>query len=386
VGVLTAGNGRTTRAATLPLRVLITSGGGPGAWGLISALRNGRGQRMTVLAHDPAEHATLGALFADAATRLPPAADARYVDALLAYCTAERVDVLVPVFDGELLAIARRRDAFERGGTSVLLPPLEVIETCCDKARTYSALDGTPFAPPYRLAITVDESLAAIAALGYPRRVLVVRPVDLAGGRGLNILDAQADAFREHLLSKPGPHRLTAEAFLRIRAAGPQQFPLLVSEFLPGEELGIDLLAEGGHVIELVIRRKSGPVLHGNPTCIAFDEQPREREWLAGLAGALGLSGLLSIDARYDGAGVLRLLEVNPRPGAYIGMSCARLDLLSWAIDRLAGERNRTRADYVVDESLTGGLRALGDVMFGERSSAVLSLERVDAAAQSDLD
>lgn len=361
------------------LRILLTSGGGPGVWGLLAALRSMPQRRATLLVHDPAEHPTLGTLLADAATRLPRAADPTYIDALLDFCGRERVDVLIPVYDGELLSVGRRRDAFAARGTVLLLPPTPVVELCRDKARTYAALAGSAYPPPFRVATTVEESLAAIAALGYPRATLAVRPTDQAGGRGLHILDARADAFQRHFLEKPGTPRLVAEEFLRLRAAGPAEFPLIFSAYLPGEELGFDVLAHEGRVLERVTRRKSGPMLHGNPTCIRFGERRGEGDWLAGLVAALHLSGLLSVDARYDAGGTLRLLEVNPRPGAYIGMSCRRVHLLAWAIDRLCGAGADLRADYLGDESFTHGLRAFGDLVHAEGREPLAILQPAGA-------
>ena len=77
---------------------------------------------------------------------------------------------VIPVYDGELLAIAQRRESFEATGTRVLLPPTEVVADCVDKWRTHERLAESGFLPSHALVSTAEETLHAIHGLGYPRR------------------------------------------------------------------------------------------------------------------------------------------------------------------------------------------------------------------------
>jgi carbamoyl-phosphate synthase large subunit len=326
-------------AADRKLRVMITSGGGPGVWGLLYALRTLPGRRAHVIVQDPDPAETLGTLLADERACLPPAADATYIDRLLEHCRGRGVDVLVPVYDGELTAIARRRADFADAGVTLLLPPTEVVTSCADKWSLHERLAGGDLLPPHRLVRTMRETAEAIEQLGYPQQRLCVRPINLAGGRGVHFLDPTADRFAQQMLAKPGPIICTASDFLDMRRGGPTEFPLVIAEFLPGDDLGIDLLADSGRVVEMVVRRKGGALHAGNPMRMDFAQRPGEREWVARLSATLGLSGLVNVDARYDERGTLRLLEINPRPSACIGMSCAVVHLLGWAIDRALSEK-----------------------------------------------
>ncbi|MBU0639243.1 MAG: ATP-grasp domain-containing protein [Planctomycetes bacterium] len=365
-------------------RLMTTSGGGPGVWGLLYALRRLPGRQTTLIVSDPEAVSTLGTAFGDVRVQLCRASSPAYVDELLACCQREAVDVLLPVYDGELLAVARRSREFEQAGTRVLLPPADVVALCVDKRQTYTRLAGTGFLPAYSLASTIDETAEAIRRLGYPDRCLCAKPVDRTGGRGLHILDAQVNRFAERMFSKPGPLRCTAEEFLAIRREGPERFPLLVSEWLAGEELGVDLLAEGGRVVELAVRRKGGPMLHGNPARIKFAERSAEREWVTRLTQALNLSGLLSVDARYDGSATLRLLEVNARPGAYIGMTCSRVHLLGWAVDRLLGEPSIEPQRYYGHPAGDSAMRVFADVLVGGGVAEVLNIQGDSQEVASD--
>jgi biotin carboxylase len=350
---------------------MITSGGGPGVWGLLAALRCLPGRTATVIVNDPAESPTLGTLLADQAVRLPDAARPEYTAALLDCCLQRRVDVLIPVYDGELELVARVRPALERAGTRVLQPPLEALQRCIRKDETYQALAGSDLVPTFAVVDTAEQLQLALPRLGYPQRRLCVKPVDRSGGRGVHVLDPDADDFVARMTSKAGLPVCTGEAFLALRRRGPGVWRLLVSEYLEGEELGFDVLAADGTLTECAVRRKSGPVLHGNPARIDFREQSGERAWIARVVRALRLSELVSIDARYDAAGRLKLLEVNARPGAYLGMTCRRVHLLGWAIDRLLGQE-RSPAEYRLDDQLQAGLRCFADLLAGPGDVQVL--------------
>ena len=354
---------------------MITSGGGPGVWGLLHALRTLPGRSATVIVQDPDPQPTFGTQLGDEAANLPPASDSTYVDCLIQFCRRRRVDLLIPVFDGELAAIGRRREELERIGTTVLLPPTDLVETCGNKWRLHARLAGTEFLPEHRLVTTPKQTQDAIDQLGYPRRRLCVRPVDLAGGRGLHFLDSEPNRFELRLLGKPGPIRCTAAEFMETRLCGPHDFPLVISEYLPGDDLGIDLLADDGEVIELVIRRKRGPLFHGNPMRFDFAQRDGERDWVASLANELKLSGLMCIDARYDEQDRLRLVEINPRPSACIGLSCARIHLPAWAIDLALQDRPIDPASYYADEPAEAAVRALAEVAIGPGRSRLLSPE-----------
>lgn len=341
---------------------MITSGGGPGVWGLLHALRRRGDGRFQVIVQDCDPADTPGAVLGDERVNLPPAADPTYPGRLLDYCRNRRIDVLIPVFDGELAALASIRRRFEEAGTRLLLPPDEIVRICVDKWVTHERLDGMPFLPRHRRAETLDETRHAIEELGYPDQLVCCRPTNLAGGRGVHILDAAVDAFADRMLAKPGVNRCTAEEFLALRSRGPERFRLIVSEFLPGEELGIDLLAAGGRIRELVARKKCGASLGGNPLRMEFIESPAVHSWTARLCRTLQLDGLMNIDARFDAIGALRLIEINPRPSACIGMSAARVNLLEWAIDRLLGEESEDPSRYRSPAFAARIVRALADI------------------------
>ncbi|MCH7870230.1 MAG: hypothetical protein IID33_00880 [Planctomycetes bacterium] len=94
---------------TRSTRIMITSGGGPGVWGLLHALRTLPGRSAEIVVQDADANDTFGTCLADTAANLPPASDSTYVNSLIQFCQRERVGLLMPVFDGELSVGRGRR-------------------------------------------------------------------------------------------------------------------------------------------------------------------------------------------------------------------------------------------------------------------------------------
>ena len=114
--------------------ILRTAAGSPVAPFVIRALQSIPDIRVVAVDSDPL---SCGFHFADAHHVVPPVSDPNFLEAMLDVCRKERIDLVFPDLDEELLLLARSRQAFEALGTRVLLSHPEAIETCLDKYATY---------------------------------------------------------------------------------------------------------------------------------------------------------------------------------------------------------------------------------------------------------
>ena len=76
-----------------------------------------------------------------------------YLERVLAVCKRERISVLIPGSEVELLAMSRGREVIEDEGIFLPIQPQSVLDTCCDKAATMSFLSENGFgaaAGPFR--------------------------------------------------------------------------------------------------------------------------------------------------------------------------------------------------------------------------------------------
>ena len=128
---------------------------------------------------------------------------------------------------------------------------------------------------------------ALSSALGLP---FVVKPVNLAGSQGVRIIRSEPE-FNTHIL-----HRRDYEFS-----------PLLVQEYIDGEDIDISLLAIRGEVMTLAVQQVNGHL-------IRFLSEPLLESMALRLCAACSYEGVMHIDARIQrGTGRIWLIEANPR-------------------------------------------------------------------------
>jgi HAD superfamily hydrolase (TIGR01509 family) len=158
-----------------PLNVLIVSGGSFPGLTLIKGLR--RSGAVRVLLADCYEQ-TVNRYFVDRSFVVAKIADtARFVDDLLNICREERVDLLIPATDLELLPLAQNEPRFQAVGAAVAISDLNLLVTLLDKRRLHGFLAqaGLPVLPSLDIrADTLDYPVIGKPRVGGSSEGLVV--------------------------------------------------------------------------------------------------------------------------------------------------------------------------------------------------------------------
>jgi predicted ATP-grasp superfamily ATP-dependent carboligase len=133
-----------------------------------------------------------------------------------------------------------------------------------------------------------DASTLAATDVTFP---IVTKPVDRWGGLGFQVHHSR-DQLEQRI----------------VEGALAADYPLLVQEYVPGQDVGFAFLARHGH---LVAHAAFEQPVRGSRR---YFEAPRLRQYVATLLRETGYHGVGEIDTRYDPAtDDYRLLEVNPR-------------------------------------------------------------------------
>ena len=292
---------------------------------LIQFFRDALGPAGKVFAADASAHAP-ALREADAAFMLPRLDDPAYLDQLLVVCREQRVDLLISLNDYELPLLARHRDCFRAIGTLPVISAPAVVETCYDKWRSFRFLDahGIPTARTYRTLDAARDALAT-GAVAFP---LVVKPRWGSGSCGIEqARDAEELALVYALATKRHAHSLPA--------AQCADLPILIQEWLGGEEYGLDVVndLEGRYAATLPKRKR---IMRAGETDRAITVQHDGLERLgATLGAALGHIGNLDCDVFVSGE-TCAVLEMNPRfgggyPFAHIAGANLPAALIAWA-------------------------------------------------------
>ena len=142
--------------------------------------------------------------------------------------------------------------------------------------------------PQPQTELAVDASSLAATSLEFP---VITKPVDRSGGVGF-----QVHHSREQLEQRIVEGGLAAD------------YPLLVQEYVPGQDVGFAFLARHG---QLVAHAAFEQTVRGGRR---YFDAPRLRQHVALLVRETEYHGVGEIDTRYDPAtDEYKLLEVNPR-------------------------------------------------------------------------
>lgn len=251
-----------------------------------------------------------------------------YVDWCVEFCREHSVDVFIP--RRFLTEIAKRVDEF--GNVKVLVGDGRLMKILDDKISTYeffSAGGLSEIVPPYKVAASFDEFVAAFDALKTPTNRVCYKLAADEGALTFRVID---DAIEKISALHNMPNmKVTFAAAKKILAGYDFKIPLIVMPYLAGREISVDCLTTPrGNII--VPRFKTNH---------RYSEIKFDAEILTVAEKILRLMNLrvpVNIQFRTD-AGKIFLLEINPRMSGGLQLSClaAGVNIPDIAVNQLLG-------------------------------------------------
>ena len=226
-----------------------------------------------------------------------------------------QIDYIYPAHDSALLALTRLQDRLH---AQVVTSPLETVEICRDKNRTYAFLAGADYLP----AFYAD----ADAVPAYP---VFIKPAVGQGAQGARRIDSRA----------------------QLEEALADGTDYAICEYLPGEEYTVDCFTDRHGKLRLVSPRSRERIRAGiavrarnlpeDPAITAIGEDLNRR---------LRFRGAWFFQVKRNAAGACRLMEAAPRVAGTMGLTRnrgANLPLLTlfdrwgYEVDLLLNEQER---------------------------------------------
>ena len=194
-----------------------------------------------------------------------------------------------------------------KSGVPIIGTTVDMIDMAEDRARFQAMLRELGLKqPPNRTASHVAEAVAGAAEIGFP---LVMRPSNVLGGRGMEIIHAQPDLER---------YMRDAEELAKIY---PERMPILLDRFLNDAiEVDVDAVSDGKQVIigGIMEHIEEAGVHSGDSACslppysLSVAMQDELRRQTVAMAKSLNVVGLMNVQFAIQG-GTVYVLEVNPR-------------------------------------------------------------------------
>lgn len=245
--------------------------------------------------------------YADKCTVSPLIYDEGYIPFLLDYCRENRIDILISLFDIDLLVLAGHRQQFEETGTKLIVSAPEVISVCNDKWKTYLFLKENGFNTPDTY-LTVSDALNALEA-GRIRYPLIVKP---RFGCGSIAVEKAENEEELAFYFKKGTERV-GKTYLKYESAAAEE-KMIIQECIAGQEYGADVINDLNGEYQNVIVRKKIAMRSGETDIAEIEDMPVIAAALEKLGKTTGHVANLDCDIFYSD-GIPYILEMNARFG-----------------------------------------------------------------------
>jgi len=290
-------------------RILVTGGGAPGAPGIIKAIKSAHPD-VIIYACD-AQPDTAGKLLAHRYFTVPLGTDPAFSDTLLAQCKKGQIQAILPITTRELEPLSRSKDTFAKAGIRVIVSDLHDLTIANDKGKLYQHLSDNGIAvPQFGVATNYDEFLAIQKRLKTTESKYIVKPCRANGSRGFRIVDSSISKHDLLFNHKPNSTYITENELSEILQ---ESFPpLLVSEYLPGQEYTVDCLVNKGTPL-LIIPRSRDKMNAGISVAGRIENHPEIIAYCTQILATLNLHGPIGIQVKMSTKGQPLLVEINPR-------------------------------------------------------------------------
>ncbi len=193
---------------------------------------------------------TVAFKYADKAVISPLIYDDNYIQFLLDYCKKNKIDIMLSLFDIDLLMLAKHKSDFEKIGTRVIVSDKDFISICNDKWLTYLFLKENGFNIP-KTYLSLDMVLEEIGNgnLVYP---IIVKPRFGCGSISLSIADNEESLlylYKQNI-------KAISTSYLRYESAVTEN-KVIFQEFLKGQEYGVDCINDlNGNFVNAIVKKK----------------------------------------------------------------------------------------------------------------------------------
>ncbi|GGE23165.1 carbamoyl phosphate synthase [Marinithermofilum abyssi] len=320
-----------------PMTVLLTGVGSPGAPGVIKSLRAVKEYDFRIIGIDMNPHA-VGQVMVDKFFIGPEATDPDFVPKLIRLCSAENVEVILPLVSKELPRFAKNFHRFKEIGTVVSVSEYNRLMQVINKGTLIHTLKKKGIPTPRSVIVNTVEGLRkALHDLGYPDHPVCFKPVVSDGSRGFRILDTRKNRLDPLFNEKPNSAYISDHELFRILSDCSVIPETIVMEYLPGEEYSIDLLARDGEVI-IAIPRLREAIVNGISVKSTIVKEDDVIAYASRIVRELRLHGNIGVQICRDKDTQPKIIEINPRiQGTIVHCTAAGVNLPYLAV-KLAKE------------------------------------------------
>ncbi|NUZ10662.1 ATP-grasp domain-containing protein [Pseudoalteromonas sp. McH1-7] len=159
-----------------------------------------------------------------------------YIDTIIRFCKKNNVSYVLSLFDIDLYVLSKNEKLFSENGITLILAPEMSVEICNDKWKTYEFLKKLNIATP-KTYLNKEDALSDIEK-GILKFPVIIKPRWGMASMGIYVVDNEREL--DVLYSKSC--RDVFKSFLKYESSLTKDNPIIIQEFLVGNEYGIDLV------------------------------------------------------------------------------------------------------------------------------------------------
>lgn len=302
---------------TKQFNVLLTSSGKkvPLVAAFKAALKQQKGIKGRVVCCDM-DRLSASFLEADRSYLTHSATHPDYINDLIKICKKEKIRILIPFIDAELLPLAENKRLFEENGTEVIVSEPEVIKLCADKYKTCAFFIKNNIPTPKTF---LPGEIKKNKSIKFP---LFIKP---------RYGFSSKDAFIIN--------NLWELRFFITYIDSP-----LIQEYISGSEITVDALADlRGKVINVIPRQRI-EVMAGHSVKGRTIKDAEIAKYSIAIIEKLKPAGPVTLQCFRNKKGI-KFTEINPRFGSGLPLSLAAgADYLSLLIKMVMGREVKPMA------------------------------------------
>ena len=186
---------------------------------------------------------------ADKAFESPLIYDEEYIPFLLETCKNEKIDILISLFDIDLMILAKNKSRLEALGVKVIVSNEDVINICNDKFEMLKYLEKINLPVPE----TYLDLYKALEGADFNNKTYILKP--RWGMGSLSIFEAENKKELEVLYEKA--KRSIQKSYLRFESNADMNRAILIQEKIKGDEFGLDIFNDlKGENLSVTVKRK----------------------------------------------------------------------------------------------------------------------------------
>lgn len=234
--------------------------------------------------------------------------DEDYIPFLLNYCKENKIDMLVSLFDIDLMILSKSKEKFKEIGVKVVVSDEDVIKVCNDKWETYCFLKENGFNAP-KTFLDLNEAMQAIenGELKYP---VIIKPrwgmgsISVYKANNKIEMDVFYNKIKEEIFN----------TYLKYESMEDKEECVMIQQMLDGQEYGLDIINNLNKEYQATIIKKKIAMRSGETDCALTLKDENIVAVGKKISNQLGHIANLDVDVFVDGKAIY-VLEMNARFG-----------------------------------------------------------------------